>query len=1407
MPTTTSPGRSCEPVPLRGDPRALLPPPTAESAEAILGGGFELLASLRLPSRLQAEERLARVIEAAAAYSREGAPQSVVLAVVGEWGLGKSHAARLVERLAPPGLGVRRVVFDDLVEVVDGLQRRLGRQPSEGEAREALAGALASGGLPALVVVDEVESLIGAAGSGSPLKRLTAEAFFDLVKALLNPEIGYASGLRGRLHLALLLTPAAFHALRGHLQERGIAGKLLRRIEKVRLRPLEKHETIELVGALVRASLGVEPGRLFSDPRLLEAIHEASGGNPGNAVSLAVQVILHNACPGGGACACRVTPERMLEALSESFLVDEAGDAYRAADPHLASTLLTYASGSREALILALGSASPAGEAGRGAVEALSRAGLDPEVGVGVPLGGSAADVSRWLSQAAARACGGDGECREALTRALSHLVHLTRGGGYVAVLPREPGELARWLELLGWDPGMGRVEGVLEASPGGGGEYLVVPPDRLSRLLPVHGVMGVAYVRDPQARELLRRRLRGLEGDPAAYAGHVADGLRLVLVEALGLRDSGLGRLSWRPKYGDEVYSARVVVDATPLLGGQPECRQDATITIVAHHEDQPVEAGCPTHVPLPLPHGIARRLAALSLARRVAGGSIDPGLEREEAEDIARRLDLERALESALPRLETAGVLVRPHTRGLELARRLLGRSGASNAGLLLADTHRLLVALGGARGPVGLEGLAGAIEALARATPYSRSARRWCRLRRIPSFSVLDIRDESPESLARLVSSSLEALAAEGLAEAGDEGYRSAAAGDPILCRLLLAGARPGSGGEVPEEYFILPAGPASREASRQRLQARLKAVEHLGLEAAVWRGGSCTPSAPRAEPPPAPPSEPGRLLGELDAIAGEVEALAGARPRWFPSIVVCKAKGCKAITRRDMEELAAAADSILSRGSLYPAEAELAGSLVSMLEGYVDLARAAAASIASSYRRALDEAGGLSSAVARIRRLVGELEARGLRADVAGRVGEALDYIASHLGAGEARAALARGLERGDEAVEAALSRGSPPGGDRHRYDFANCSSTFSPHHYMAEEELGRLTARYERARKALERAASALEAAIRRLASLQPESPSAALAGVEARLPHPSGDPEALAADLARSLEVLGELVEREASRLAGLAEARRMLEEAVRGLPDPQRLAGRAGELRGRLERLEGWASLLGVGGGEAERARGELESIGEELEEYRRGHASLLERLSTGACEGEQAGECLHEAGRLRDQAGRLRARLDSAAASLDRLERLLRGEVERARRDLESLAGRVKGLAASLLEARELDAPTLAEVNAALEAAEDALRRAGAPGVEPPAALAALREARARLERVAGRLLGGPGAGLYELLLEIRSRGPLPLGEILARLEEAGWGGERLAEGLRGLEELAERLGVRLVLGASSG
>ena len=278
------------------------------------GGG---LAAVAPPSRRPALEALMDSVEEVV-VSRE----PVVTVIVGEWGEGKTWAWRAYVRPALQKRGfecievrastlyeaMRRaswitspawrlvtaaLVASGLVENVPGDYRRV--------VGERLGG-------KTVVFIDEVEDLVYHGGA--------LDEFLEALHALLDGEAGAPL-----VHVYASVSPAAYAKMVTWPSWR----RLRRRIRVVELKPVTRGEAIEALREMLSKSAGGLP---LSDPRLLNAVAEASKGNLGALAAYARRLLAAYSRRG-----CKpLAPQDVLRILSEPLsagLLDAGVDVER----------------------------------------------------------------------------------------------------------------------------------------------------------------------------------------------------------------------------------------------------------------------------------------------------------------------------------------------------------------------------------------------------------------------------------------------------------------------------------------------------------------------------------------------------------------------------------------------------------------------------------------------------------------------------------------------------------------------------------------------------------------------------------------------------------------------------------------------------------------------------------------------------------------------------------------------------------------------------------------------------------------------------------------------------------------------------------------------------------------------
>ena len=1381
--------------------RILAAPPTREAQEAVAG---EL-------ARRALEEagvdpggagRIARLI-LGEAERLTGSDVSLVAFVVGEWGLGKTHiAGLLVEEAAGRGLRAWRETYDNLL---DEARRRMGGSPDVLRAKEAMVERLASKGLPAIVVVDEVESAIRSLrGQGTPQDAAANNAFFELIKALLDPGIEAGRSLRGRLHLVLAMTPEAYRLVEENLHAQGVAGKFGRRINVYFLEPLAKHEMIRVLEAYTRLATGHPAREVFDDPRLLEAYHTISQGNPGAALQLLRRVLQWHRERCGDSCICRVTPGSQLEAMAEATVTDESGRQVDVvANKWLARLLAREAPPGARLLAASTSAVLLEREEASGEDEAfLEGHGLSPVRAWAYRVPGDR--VEEWLSIVEERLCPARrAECTRGLRRFAGWLLHLDPRGGYIVAVPRER-ELREWARRLGWAP---------ERDPGPGdfaygedeGEALVLPPSRVWRLYQSRRV-GVEFLDDDLARRRALETLEEAQRDPAAYAVLVKKGLLEVLANE-GVPGAGEGSYEYIiENLGERVsYKIPVEVDERGLLDpGRvvEECRaspeRQARIIILPVAEDARVGAGgCPGIVLLPLQQGLQDSLASLAAgleAARSLGVPVDSSLVRSLSRSLAEQLDLATGLHEAARRLEEAGLIVKPVSQGLRRAASAPGvpPGDPAEAARHLADTHGYLVAAGGGAGPVD----AGRIQALtvlaAGLSPYGRPGQKWCGAR-VPRVAAGGLKDEPPDMVRRSIDLGLQALLEEGLAEGGEEGYRSRAPRERLASLILRLQ------GDVDDDAlaraFILPASTQYRRMALDRLRVRLAALSHLGLAAPRDREASQgfwtrSYTIGRAQAPRRLPLPPDTTMVRvaLDEY--------GRRTRGTPwegqapslgTLLVYKARGYKVIAPGDLEEarrILEEVDKTTPAGAeFYRDFAEVIGRYAQLMKeavteaagilgeatSLVDAARAQASSILGALERLLGLPGG--------ERIVEAY--RGLLDERAARFEDRIVELFTDA------------LRRAERIV---ANPATAPGDLKEALSYNNCLGRrrvdhhYSPHLYLLRQALSKARQEYEEFAGWVEREKSRIDSFLSTINELGEDG--VVVVERAAEILARGGSPgEALRLAAAQASE---EVERRRRLR----EEARRLEDRALEAQAEAERWAAR---LRGAMDELNRVARHSQAMGddktlGDAQRLREEALEAMSLLESASKLAGELVAKARTGGCL-EDVGECRRlweqARGRLDEALRRIPRILDQSTLLWERLVDRAREAIGEAREALERAREIVR--VADLPQGRDLAlASRLSRIAKALESLD--------PHRDPAGSYSKAVRAREEIMGIVEEAFTDERERSLFHLVEALRRRPTELRRLLGELARLGYAGEELVEALERMAEMASRLGYQL-------
>ncbi len=543
---------------------------------------------------------------------------SGVLFIVGEWGLGKSLAASVLEPAAKSHGFKFRVVSGAFLRqsLARGLRGFL----------EALVGGLDD---RVIAFIDQAEDVI--------LSSSGAWRILEALGALLDPRDPQGEEFRGRLHVAIALTPVSLDRLLAELAARERLGWLLRRVSIIELHPLSKLEVVNLVSEAAH-SAGLDGlGQLVSKPELASAFYWASAGNPGVTLKLLRDL---------GAGTCPLGALDLLERLSRVVIPSRHGVALTGFDEAALSRIKSVGSSCgrlEEIAILAAGGFVPAApdiawcasQAGVHVVEAVLLEGVDPAV---------------FVEEAARSACGSSFECRREAVKAAAELVHPTRGGWAVAVPD------------VGW---RGLSREVLEAAAraAGGrlsGKVLVARLEAFERMYPRLAAPPVPFIRDPGVAAAVYAAV-----SEALHSGGferlAAQGMARLL-RAAGYASAGRLRLKWAGGTYLAPFRVAVAREGEDLA---VDC-EGTRVTIILAPEGWSGGnggQGCPNVIVVRAPFGILRLIGMAGYLASSNVPSVDWASLDSQLASAARELWIPALLDRLASRLGEAGILVPPN------------------------------------------------------------------------------------------------------------------------------------------------------------------------------------------------------------------------------------------------------------------------------------------------------------------------------------------------------------------------------------------------------------------------------------------------------------------------------------------------------------------------------------------------------------------------------------------------------------------------------------------------------------------------------------------------------------------------------------------------------------------------
>lgn len=767
------------------------------TAEAITRDQITLFKDTADADVLNKFRELARSVKKRWREKEEGNPAiSVIAYILGIWGSGKTYYSSILEDvLKSEGIAVKYVVFDNIINNV----ARARKWENIAQLRNAMVEYLVKdlpADKPAVIILDEFESLVTIHWTGSQGDKMLIDAFIELYQSLVNPDLDFNEDLRGRINLVLLLTPAAEIKLGQILEEPLKKGKIKSRYDFIiNLRPLTKDEALALMKNYTRELLGLGLDSILPSEEYINSIYYVTGGVPRIVLSLLRElgraaeekcdkksvnkINVHN--KKAECCLCPLNPKDILEALASTSLITSEGENYKPVTSFLVSIGRKLDDKSLKD-ILTLNPITDKGKA-----ELLRRLGI-PYEKASIYGPADPTVVAKWVDNVAATICREE-ECRRELSIALQYLI-IRKEDYYFITLPEDPRTLNDWLHSFGWTTGhidpefdIKIITPKLPVNEG-----YVLGPTALRSLFraPLEGPFD--FIKDPQLKMDVKKKLEVLENNIEKLYEYASKGLERLLLELgnniinnIAVKDS---RLYFEFREGGISYMVPLAVKTskskdTPTNG--------IALIIDRRKETVEVEGG---KVVVGPKEGELRLLAAIHISFLLSNDvkrDLDATRLREIGRQVAESLQLANSLEKAVEDLVESGVIVRAITH------RKMRSMSPKDLFNLLSDVVKFLAVLGGKSRPVTLEELVEFLWNLSYITPYGKGGGRgnWCAI----SFPVIgrysDIKDpESKNNLERILEDAVDILKAEGLVKEVPlrSGYGYTLLIDKIAMRLV-------------------------------------------------------------------------------------------------------------------------------------------------------------------------------------------------------------------------------------------------------------------------------------------------------------------------------------------------------------------------------------------------------------------------------------------------------------------------------------------------------------------------------------------------------------------------------------------------------------------------------------------
>ncbi|MEB3779732.1 MAG: hypothetical protein GSR85_05830 [Desulfurococcales archaeon] len=760
-------------------------------------------------------------------------PISLIAYILGKWGYGKTHYAIKLQQMAnEENVLARYIIFDNIIE-----KARKGNWRSPSELRDMMAKMMiegASDNKPIIVILDEFESLVSVHWVGSESERMLVDAFIELYQALVNPDVEYLSGLRGRLHLVLLLTPAASIKLEQLLDEPLKKGKIKSRYDFIiYLRPLTKDESLRLLKRYTAETVGVSLTDVVARIDYINLIYYITGGIPRILLSLLRELgrVAEQQCQNKNSrcCVCPLEGKDFLMAIARADLVNSEGETYKPVQNFLLSLATTLSSDMLEALL----TLKPVDNKMTGIFE---KYGVKYEkAAVYGPMPYSV--VARWIDNITQRLCHSRGDCIEDLSQALQYLI-LVGDQGYYIILPDDIRIINDWLYMLGWSTG--QLPPTLDAhdiAPKAERQKAYVLDPRTLRSLyksPIEGIFD--FIIDPRLRIEVQRKLEIIGSDSEKLMNYATMGLTLMLntigdrlISELIVEGSDIFY-----RYEEGGVGFRIPIEIKSY--NQDAIKNNSIIFVMGKRRPHTTTKG--RQILIGPKEGELRLLAAVALALDMSNNPYKD-LDMVRLDELGRRLvealELSRALRKIASNLVEMGIIVRP------IDHADVFKTGSVNERFnALSDVIKYLAVLGGRSRYVTINELVDFIWNLSYATPYGRSNWGWCGIKFMEIGKFSDMKDpETRERLEKIITNALNALVSEGLVSKilTPEGLGYKITFDSLTLRLLelndniLGEHKIKDHYEILKKYFVFPSDKVNKNIAVKRLMLRKDLLVYL------------------------------------------------------------------------------------------------------------------------------------------------------------------------------------------------------------------------------------------------------------------------------------------------------------------------------------------------------------------------------------------------------------------------------------------------------------------------------------------------------------------------------------------------------------------------------------------------